>query len=104
MPALPPDPQNAARDEYLLDRILPAITASQIASFGHHLLREGKAPATVNRHLAVLSAVLHRAARDWGVLAEVPSVPLLKLRNEPYRWLTEKGGDAPAHGLGGPPA
>ena len=92
-------PQNAARDEYLIDRIrrdlgegtfLSAITASRIASFSDHLLREGKAPATVNRHLAVLSAVLRRAARDWGVLAEVPSVPLLKLRNERYRWLTEE--------------
>jgi integrase len=92
-------PKNAARDKYLLDRIrrdlgegrlLSVITAAQIASFSDRLLREGKAPATVNRHLSTLSAALRKAGRDWGALAEVPSIPLIKLRNERYRWLPEE--------------
>src|SRR5690348_4733104 len=91
-------PKNAARDKYLLQRIrhdlgeetpLFAIAAARIASFTDGLLRERKTPATVNRHLAVLRAVLRKAARDWGALREVPSIPLFKLRNERYRWLTE---------------
>ena len=91
-------PKNAARDKYLLDRIrrdlgkdrlLPSINAAQIATFADGLLREGKAAATVNRHLAVIRAVLRKAARDWGALREVPPIALFKLRNERYRWLTE---------------
>ena len=91
-------PKNAARDKYLLQRIrhdlgentsLSAITAARIASFTDGLLRECKTPATVNRHLAVLRAVLRKAARDWGALEAAPSISLFKLRNERYRWLTE---------------
>ena len=91
-------PKNAARDKYLLQRIrhdlgentsMSAITAARIASFTDGLLRECKTPATVNRHLAVLRAVLRKAARDWAALREAPSIPLFKLRNERYRWLTE---------------
>jgi hypothetical protein len=74
-------PKNAVRDKYLLDRIrrdlgegtlLPAIAAAQIASFSQHLLREGKAPATVNRHLAVLSAVLRRPRETGEDLLKCP--------------------------------
>jgi len=90
-------PKNASRDKYLLQRIrhdlgedtsLSAITAARIASLTDGILRERKTPATVNRHLAVLRAVLRKAARDWEALREVPSIPLFKLRNERYRWLT----------------
>ncbi len=42
----------------------------------------------MNRHLAVLKAVLRKAAQDWGALEQVPSISLFKLRNQRYRWLT----------------
>jgi hypothetical protein len=67
--------QAAKCERYLLDRIhcdpgadtpFPSLTAARIASFSESFLRDGKAPATVNRHLAFLKAVLRRAARDWG--------------------------------------
>ena len=88
----------AKRDQYLLDRIrrdlgahtpVLSLTAARIAIFSESLLREGKAPATVNRHLAMLKAVLRRAARDWGALRQVPPIQLFKLRNQRYRWLTD---------------
>lgn len=91
-------PKAARTEGYLLDRIrrdlgadtlLPSLTAARIASFSDSLLREGKAPATVNRHLATLKALLRKAARDWGGLPQVPSIPLFKLRNQRYRWLTD---------------
>jgi integrase len=86
-----------AAQKYLADRLrrefgpetlLSSITAARIASFSDRLIREGKALATANRYLSTLGAVLRKAHRDWGVLGEVPSISLFRLRNERYRWLT----------------
>jgi integrase len=95
----PRNPRRSAQsDRYLLHRIrdelgaptpLSTITAGRIATFSDKLLREGRTPATVNKYLAMLRAMLRKAARGWGALAEVPSITLFKLRNERYRWLTE---------------
>jgi integrase len=79
---------NRLQDDLGIDTRLSSITGARIASFGDRLLREGKAPATVNRHLALLKAVL-RKARDWGALSQVPSIQLFRLRNQRHRWLTD---------------
>jgi integrase len=64
-------------------------TSAGISNFSDRLIREGKAPATANRYLSTLGAVLRKASREWGALAEMPSIPLFKLRNERYRWLSQ---------------
>lgn len=53
------------------------------------MLSAGKAPATANRYLAIIKAILRKAHMEWGALAVLPSFRLLKLNNERYRWLTD---------------
>jgi integrase len=90
-------PRTTAARKYLDDRLrrelgvntlLSAITSARIAAFSDRLIREGKAPATVNRYLSTLGAMLRKAWRDWGALTGMPSIPLFKLHNERYRWLS----------------
>jgi hypothetical protein len=80
---------NRIRDELGAQTVLSAITAGHITAISDKLLREGKAPATVNKYLGTLRAMLRKAMKGWGALAEVPPISLFKLRNERYRWLTE---------------
>jgi integrase len=52
-------------------------------------LAESRAPATVNRYMAVLSAVLH-AAVVWGWIHHVPKVPIAKLKDSEPRFITRE--------------
>ncbi len=53
------------------------------------LLLENKAASTANRHLAVVSAILHHAHAK-GTLASVPKIPYLPESKERFRWLTRE--------------
>lgn len=88
----------AKRDRYVFniikaglgaDTLLSDLKAPIIADFRDRELAGGKAPATVNRYLALLKAVLRKAQREWGALAVVPTITLLPLNNARYRWLTD---------------
>ena len=92
-------PESLKREEYVLAGLrrhfgdattLGYIKASDVARFRDELLTEGKVPATVNRYLAPLKAILRRAHGEWGGLAVIPAIKLLALRNWRYRWLTEE--------------
>lgn len=64
-------------DPYLRELQLAAITGDVLHRIRDAKLSEGVKPATVNRHLAVVSAVLrHAHARGW--LGSVPSIPRMK--------------------------
>lgn len=89
----------ATRELYALNQLrdglspatpLTGLTASVIADHKDGLLAKGLAPATVNRYLAILKAILNRAKAEWGALAVVPTIRLLPLNNARYRWLTEE--------------
>lgn len=89
----------AARELYALNQLrtglgpdtpLTKLSAAVIASHKDTLLAKGLAPATVNRYLAILKAILNRAKDEWGTLAVVPPIRLLPLNNARYRWLTEE--------------
>ena len=71
-------------------RQLAGIQASDIADWRDKLLGEGKAPATINRYLATLRAILNRAKSDWNVLSNVPQIRLLPLNNPKSRVITEQ--------------
>ncbi len=57
--------------------------------------RKGKeaksvSPATVNRMLAVIRAILRKAAREWEWLERVPVIKLPKEESHRVRWLKPK--------------
>jgi integrase len=79
---------NALRDSFGPETQLQAVTAPVISEYASRLLSKKKAPATVNRHLAAVRAVLRRAQREWHTLQVVPEINLLKLNNQRHRWLT----------------
>jgi integrase len=49
---------------------------------------EGVCPATVNRHLALVRAILRRAHREWEWIDRAPAVRLLKEPTRRIRFLT----------------
>ena len=90
--------KTASNDVHLLNKLveymggegvqLSAITGPQITGIRDQLIRKGRKPATVNRYLATLRAILRKARDEWGTLGEVPRIKLLPQDNERIRWLT----------------
>jgi integrase len=70
---------------------LSEIERHHIQSFITRLRREGLAPATCDRYLAMLSGVL-RLARDWGYLRENPAkgIPMFNVDNKVENYLSEE--------------
>src|SRR5512147_618150 len=88
----------ALRDYYQFDRTtrdlgadtpLIQLNAEALEGYRDRLVRQGLAPATVNRYLAGVRAVLNRARDEWGEIEQVPQIKPLKLENERPRWLSE---------------
>ncbi len=49
---------------------------------------EGVKPATVNRVLEVVRAILRKAEREWEWLDKAPTIRMLKEENRRIRWIT----------------
>lgn len=77
-------------DPYLGGLMLPDITRDKIDSLIAIRMREGVTNATVNRMLAVIRAILRRAAFDWEWLDKIPKVKLLPEPKRRVRWLTHE--------------
>jgi len=93
------NPGAGRRERYVLDAIkatfgadlpLRMLSAPMLTEYRDKGLAEGKAPATVNRYLAIVRAILNRAHEDWGVLSVVPKFKLLSFHNMRYRFLTDE--------------
>jgi integrase len=70
-------------------RSADSITAAEVEAWGNRLSRE-MSPASVDLHLALLRAILRRAARDGKVEAQkIPAIVGLKKRNGRVRYLGE---------------
>jgi integrase len=78
-------------DKYLGENTLTEITPSVIAKIGNLKRRETSA-STANRHLALISVILRKAAREWEWIENAPAVRLFKEAKRRIRWLT--GGEA----------
>jgi integrase len=50
----------------------------------------GAKPATINRTLSLIKAILRRARDEWEVIDKIPSIKLLKEDNKRVRWLTSE--------------
>ncbi len=67
---------------------LAQLTAPLIASWKKRMLEDGLAPATVNRNLEVLRAILNMAKKEWNVIREVPHLALIRgVKNGRTRYL-----------------
>ena len=69
-------------DEITTDRIDQAAKA-----------RKGTAPATKNRMLALIRAILRRAERQWGWIDRAPAVRMYSAPNQRVRWITRDEAD-----------
>jgi integrase len=57
------------------------------------LCLDGRAKATVDRHMAILRAVLRKCV-EWGYLQSAPAVPMYNVLQGDFRWLTHAEFDA----------
>lgn len=73
---------------FLTGRLLSAIDTDLVESIIAAAVVEGRSPATVNRRLEVLRAVLRRAALRWGWLDRTPYVRMLREPKRRIRFLT----------------
>src|SRR5262249_58182424 len=77
-------------DAYLGGKFLDEISRDLVDQIQAARLREGVSPATVNRTLEVLRAILRRAVEDWEWLERAPKVRMLKEPKRRVRYLTHE--------------
>lgn len=75
--------------KYLSGRPLASIDAKTLTDLARRKAAEGVKPATVNRHLAAISAVLHHA-HGQGHMDAVPAIPRRSEPSKRVRWATEE--------------
>jgi integrase len=87
--------RSKAKDETILawiskelgDVTLPDITRDVIDEL-RALKAEGTSEATADRYMALLRAILKKAADDWSVLERAPKVPMYRPEQSEPRWLS----------------
>lgn len=73
---------------YLKDKKLSEIDGDLLEDIAREKEKEGVAPATVNRLLAVLRAILKKAEEKWKWIEKAPFVEMRRLGEKRERWLT----------------
>lgn len=79
-----------------------AVSQEVIAALARERKAEGVSPATVNRMLEVIRAILTRAHKEWQWIDRVPVVRMLPVPKRRVRWITREEAarlikEAPAH-------
>lgn len=74
---------------HLSQRYLDEITRDLVDDIAQFKLQDST-PATVNRYLALIRAILHMARDEWEWIARVPRIRLLHEQTKRVRWLTPK--------------
>jgi integrase len=83
---------------YLCGRLLHTITRDEIQAIGEAKARESSR-ATANRYLALVRAVLKRAAGPWQWIEKAPAVTLYSEAKRRVRWLTKEEAKRLLHAL-----
>lgn len=77
-------------DPYLGSMMLHDITGDTVWSVIQGELKKGNKPATVNRYLATIRALLRMARDEWQWIDNFPKIRLLSGEVERDRWLTRE--------------
>lgn len=80
-------------DPFLRKYMLVEITADIIESIAKEKEKTGVKPASINRILEIIRAILNRAHKEWEWLDNVPVIRMRKEDNKRIRWLTKKQAD-----------
>lgn len=75
---------------HLGDCYLDEIDRDRVADITQRKLAEGVKPSTVNRHLALVRAVLRCAEREWDWLEKAPYIRFLPEQKHRVRWLSRE--------------
>ena len=67
---------------------LSSIDRDAIEALRGLLADEGKAPATIDRYMALLRAILKKCVDEWKLLDKAPKVPMYHAKPAEPRWLT----------------
>jgi len=77
-------------DSHLKNYYLHQITRDVLDEVAERKLNEGVTPATVNRMLEIVRAILRKAERDWGWLEKAPAIRMRQEDTKRIRWLTKE--------------
>lgn len=75
-------------DPFLREKYLDEIDRDMIESIAEAKEAEGRTPATVNRYLALIRAILRAAWLEWDWIDKAPKIRMRKERNKRIRFLT----------------
>lgn len=78
---------------YLGDMMLDQINGDVVWQVVQREIKRGNKIATINRHLAVMRAILRMARDEWQWVDTIPKVRLLPGEVERDRWLTREEAD-----------
>lgn len=76
-------------DQFLAGRLLHTITRDEIQAIGEAKVQQSSR-ATANRYLALVRAVLRRAAGPWQWIEKAPAITLYREAKRRVRWLTKE--------------
>ncbi|HCC3243520.1 TPA: tyrosine-type recombinase/integrase [Legionella pneumophila] len=77
-------------DPYLRGLLITEINQDHIETIAKARESMNVSPATVNRMLEIIRAILRKAQKEWGWLLSVPPIRMRKIDNKRIRWLTRQ--------------
>lgn len=74
-------------EQHIKDEPLSAIDTDAIMELRRLAEADGMSPATVDRYMALLRAILRKSAHEWRYLDHAPKVPMAHAKSPEPRWL-----------------